>query len=489
MNKPDNIATSGQAQSSGSTLKDVQSQVVKNDSPSYNRSDYQSRYDRAIAAGMSSERAKQYANSYKATTVSDTFWSDAGRFLGIKTAREKDQERLNAEDDSLFNSLLSADYEEKYNSTEAQVQREQNAGLNTQLDPSMASPGEASSVDDTTFAGEGPAGLLETQGAEGARNLLSSMINVATSVASIAATGVDISSSIQALDINELTNLVGIAKGASDLAGYIPGLGQFTGTVDSTDMDGAPQTLYNFVGPDGKTFATARPVDMFMKQYEGNMRTKRGKRMARSVAEAAFSNLGSKARSQALDEDMNSRVSSAEAYSKLRAIYPDIPYTEDTLYRNFPASPAYQDFVSKTQDFYLASLEHEGNLARYQADYYDELNKARIAGKSPAEIAAITETYNNKVKGIQSQFQSSAYQTILDYFTSLKDSASKGDADAQIMLFLLMNPSLAGVYGADTSKGTHPFTDTISDVVDMVNPVQLFKSLGKGTNKVAPKKK
>lgn len=468
----------------GITSTDVQKQVKE--TAKSNQKSYDERYKRAIDAGMSTDRANQYASSSFESQVTDSAWDKFLAGFGAKTSRQKDIERLNSEDEAFFNSLLNADYEEKYNSAEEQANRERAAGINPNLSDSPLAAGESSQIDDTTLARAGDnTGILGSQ--PGPADVVQKLVDIGVGVASFISGGVDLGASLMALDVQELNEIFGLASQGLKSGTVIPGLGQFSGTTNVGD-----KTYYNFTNPGEAPYATDDPVGFFNRRYAGKLHTKRGRRIASEAMRGMFGLAGDAARSDYKNQVYGNTLESTEKAGKLGAFGILPSYRDQALYNSFATSPAYTKFQGIIQNSYTSELSFQAEELKFSSEFYQKMNEMRINGKSPAEIKAAAEAYQLEKKSRQDAFQSKVYQEISDYTAELAELASQGDEAASLMLFFIMNPGLSGLYGTsgngvELATGGSPYDmvgDVFSGVGDLVKLLRP-KTIAKGAAKTA----
>lgn len=462
------------------TSIDVQNQLKE--TAKSNQKPYDERYKRAIDAGMSADRAKQYASSSFESQVTDSAWDKFLVGFGAKTSRQKDIERLNAEDEAFFNSLLNADYEEKYNSAESEAERMRNAGINPNLSESPLPAGDASQIDDTTLSRAGDnTGILDSQPGPG--DVVQKLVDIGVGLASFVSGGVDLGASLMSLDVNELEEIFSLASKGLQAGTIIPGLGQFTGTVDAGDNE----VWYNFFTPEFGNYATDDPVGYFKQRYAGKLRTKRGKRIATEAMRGMFGLAGDASRTGYKKQVLGDTLDNVQTSGKLSNFGIQGSMRDNGLYSSFATSEAYVKFQGIIRDAYQSELQFQADELKFSSDFYKTMNQMRIDGKSPAEIKAAAEAYNLEKKSRQDAFQSSVYGDISAYVEHLSQLAEQGDDAASTMLFFIMNPGLSGLYGTtgngvELSTGTTPYGvlhdvgGTVMDIVKMLRPKVLAAS-------------
>ncbi len=461
------------------TSIEVQKQL--NETAKSNQKPYDERYQRAIDAGMSADRAKQYASSSFESQVTDSAWDKFLAGFGAKTSRQKDIERLNAEDEAFFNSLLNADYEEKYNSAASEAERMRDAGINPNLSESPLPAGDASQIDDTTLSRAGDnTGILGSQPGPG--DVVQKLVDIGVGLASFVAGGVDLGANLLSLDVTELEEIFGLASKGLQAGTIIPGLGQFTGTVNAGDNE----VWYNFYTPEFGNYATDDPVGYFKQRYAGKLRTKRGRRIATEAMRGMFGLAGDASRTGYKKEVLGNTLDNVNTSGKLGAFGIQGSMRDEGVYRSFETSEAYVKFQSIIRDAYTSELQFQADELKFSSDYYKAMNQMRLDGKSPAEIKAAAEAYNLEKKSRQDAFQSSVFEEITDYTEQLSQLAEQGDESASLMLFFLMNPGLSGLYGTsgngvELATGGTPYQmvgdvfSGVGDIVKFLRPKTLMK--------------
>ncbi len=455
------------------------------------------RYKRAKDAGMSEERAQQYRNYQSTNYVEDTFWDKMANFFGAKTGREKETERLRAEEDAFFNNLLNADYEEKYNSAQQQSDRMRDAGINPNLSDSPVPAGDASQIDDSTLGGVAGEGQLQNiAAATGPMDAVQRLLDIGVGVASFAAGGVDVAQALTQLDLDEVNSIFDITSKGLDVGTSIPGLGQFLGTQDIGNV-----THYRFSDPVAGEYLTDDPVGRFNQTYGHNLRTSRGRRVASQAIRGMFGIAGDARRAGYKKQSVQDTKDTIQAGSAISGLVDDskLSIRDRAVYRDFASSETFTKYQALMRQAFQSELEYKANEMKFSSDFYEQMNKMRLDGKSPAEIKAASEAYQLEKKARADAFQSGVYQSITSYVQQLSELAAQGDGAAQTMLYFLMSPGISGLYGASGNgfelvTGGTPYGaikdlgSGIADLVKMFNPKTLAKGSDKMTKPVSKKK-
>lgn len=450
----------------------------------------QSRYDKAIAAGMSHERALQYANYQSENHVSNSSWDNLAGVFGAKTPHEREAERLAAEEDAFFNNLLNADYEEKYNSSSAQAERQRDAGINPNLADSPLAPGEASQIDDSTLGGvAGEGNLQNIAAATNPMDAIQTLLNIGVGVASFAAGGIDVAQSLTQLDLDEVNSIFDITSKGLSVGASIPGLGQYLGTVDIGN-----ETHYRFSDPVYGEYLTSDPVERFNQTYGHNLRTRRGRRVASQAVRGMFGLAGDSSRSGLKKQVVSDTKDTIETGSAISGLVDDSKLSERdrSVYRDFASSEAFTKYQALMRQAFQSEMEFKANELKFSSDYYQQMNQMRIDGKSPAEIKAAAEAYELEKRSRSDAFQSGVFESITQYVDQLSQLAAAGDGTAQTMLYFLMSPGVSGIYGTSGNgfelvTGGTPYGairdlgSGIMDLVKLFNP----KTLATGPAKLS----
>lgn len=448
--------------------------------------DAEDRYKKAKDAGMSEDRAQQYKNYQTENHVKNSFWDEIANMFGAKTPYEKESERLKAEEDAFFNNLLNADYEEKYNSAAAQAERQRDAGINPNLADSPLAPGEASQIDDSTLGGvAGEGNLQNIAAATNPMDAIQTLLNIGVGVASFAAGGVDVAQSLTQLDLNEVNSIFDITSKGLDVGTSIPGLGQYLGTMDINN-----ETHYRFSDPEHGEYLTADPVGRFNQTYGHNLRSRRGRRVASQAIRGMFGIAGDASRSGLKNQVVTDTKNTIETGSAISGLVDESKLSDRdrAVYRDFASSDAFTKYQALMRQAFQSEMEFKANELKFSSDYYDQMNKMRIDGKSPAEIKAAAEAYELEKRSRSDAFQSGVFESITQYVDQLSQLAASGDGNAQTMLYFLMSPGISGIYGTSGNgfelvTGGTPYGairdlgSGIMDLVKMFNP----KTLAKGS--------
>ncbi len=440
------------------------------------------RYKRAKDAGMSEDRAQQYRNYQSTNYVEDTTWDKIANFFGAKTPREKETERLKAEEDAFFNNLLNADYEEKYNSAQQQAERQRDAGINPNLSDSPVPAGEASQIDDSTLGGvAGEGNLQNIAAATNPMDAIQTLLNIGVGVASFAAGGVDIAQTLTQLDLNEVNSIFDITSKGLSVGTSIPGLGQYLGTMDVNN-----ETHYRFSDPVHGEYLTADPVGRFQQTYGHNLRTSRGRRVASQAIRGMFGIAGDASRSGLKKQVVSDTKDTIETGSAISGLVDESKLSDRdrAIYRDFASSEAFTKYQALMRQAFESEMKFKANELKFSSDYYEQMNQMRIDGKSPAEIKAAAEAYELEKRSRSDAFQSGVFESITDYVDQLSQLAASGDGTAQTMLYFLMSPGVSGIYGTSGNgfelvTGGTPYGairdlgSGIMDLVKMFNPKTL----------------
>ncbi len=454
------------------------------------------RYKRAKDAGMSEERAQQYRNYQSTNYVEDTFWDKIANFFGAKTGREKETERLKAEEDAFFNTLMNADYEEKYNSAASQAERQRDAGINPNLSDSPIAPGESSQIDDSTLGGVAGEGQMQNiASATGPMDAVQQLLNIGVGVASFAAGGVDIAQRLTTMDLQELQTIFEITSKGLSTGATIPGLGQYLGTEDVGNV-----AYYRFSDPEHGEYMTSDPIGRFNTAYGSKLRTDAGRRVASQAMRGMFGIAGDASRAGYKKQSVTDTKDTIEAGSAISGLVDEskLSNRDRAVYQDFASSETFTRYQALMRQAFQSELEFKANELKFSSDYYDSMNKMRLEGKSPAEIKAAAEAYELEKKARADAFQSGVYDSITAYVQDLSKLAAQGDGTAQTMLYFLMSPGISGIYGASGNgfelvTGGTPYGaikdlgSGIADLVKMFNPKTLATGAAKGTAKSAVK--
>ncbi len=446
------------------------------------------RYKRAKDAGMSEERAQQYRNYQSTNYVEDTFWDKMANFFGAKTGREKETERLKAEEDAFFNNLLNADYEEKYNAAPAEAERMRDAGINTNLsDSPVVSGGDASQIDDNTLGGVAGEGQQQNiAAATGPMDAVQQLLNIGVGVASFAAGGVDVAQRLTTMDLQELQTIFDITSKGLSTGASIPGLGQYLGTQDVGNV-----AYYRFSDPEHGEYMTSDPVGRFNTAYGSKLRTASGRRVASQAIRGMFGIAGDASRAGYKKQAVTDTKDTIETGSAISGLVDEskLSNRDRAVYQDFASSETFTKYQSLMRQAFQSELEFKANELKFSSDYYDSMNKMRLEGKSPAEIKAASEAYELEKKARSDAFQSGVYDSITAYVQELSKLAAAGDGTAQTMLYFLMSPGISGIYGASGNgfelvTGGTPYGaikdigSGIADLVKMFNPKTLATAPG-----------
>lgn len=424
---------------------------------------YEERYKKATDAGMSASRARQYANSYREGSVTNNFWSNFASAFGFKDAETKERESLDSLDEQLFQELLNADYEEKYNSEAAQAQRLQDAGITTSLDGSSISSGEASEINDEVFTAgsELVSSLNESTGTpQQVGSIIGSIGNAISGVVGLVGNVVGVQSSLQALDMNELSNLFGLSSQVGDLGNFLPSLGL---TFD--DMNGQFQ--------DGKGNILSDDEVLEFARSEGN------KRFKSSSGKRIYSDLVSSVLSP------SNIAKTKETYSKGHKAVKEFNDTEKELYAQtgvrtksgylpidvYSSSPRFQDIMSGYSALYGAELDFSITQAKMNAEYQKMVYDMRIDGKSLNELKAAKEAFDAKKQLSVSEFQEYVAKSSKDFYDKVCDGARNGDKLCNMLFLALTTPGFSTMF--DGNKGP-------TNILDFLGSDKLhddFKSL------------
>lgn len=184
---------------------------------------YQERYDAAIAAGMSPEKAKQYASaSY--TGVSNQPYEHG---VIWKTSSQVRDEENEAADAKLWNDLLDEQRLMNENSPSAEAQRRAEAGINDALTGGKElGTGDAVGVDDAAISQSAEqVAALNAEIASRPGQVASALMSALGGIMNMINAGVDIKKSLYDMDIKEGESIFTAINNMSDLGNFFPFLG------------------------------------------------------------------------------------------------------------------------------------------------------------------------------------------------------------------------------------------------------------------------
>ena len=201
---------------------------------------YQERLDYALAAGMSREKAEQWARSEYSDV--DDAPTDFGLFR--KTSSHQRYEENEAADMKLFNDLLDEDRVMKENAPSAEAERRAAAGINDALTGGKElGTGDATGVDDTVVSQSAEqVAALNSEVAARPGQVASILMSALGGIMNMINAGVDIKKSLYDMDIKEGESVFTAINNMSDLGNFFPFLGISYDPHEDTWLDYEEET-------------------------------------------------------------------------------------------------------------------------------------------------------------------------------------------------------------------------------------------------------